>query len=199
MDKIGFLSEISLFSHMKEEDLKRIAAQARVQWFQPGEVIIREGERDRRLFMVMTGQAEVIKGFGSENEKRLVTLGPRAYFGEMALIDDLARSATVVAKTEAQVLHLEHLDLHKEIERSPAMAFELLQMLSRRLRVAEKFIVNTLGSFLPICANCKKIRDEEGAWIPIEAYISDRSETEFSHGICPDCMKKLYPEYYKGE
>lgn len=55
--------------------------------------------------------------------------------------------------------------------------------------------VKTLSGFLPICASCKKIRDDKGYWNQIEAYISDHSEAEFSHSICPECVKKLYPEY----
>lgn len=51
-----------------------------------------------------------------------------------------------------------------------------------------------LKGFLPICAPCKKIRDDQGYWNQIESYIKEHSEAEFSHGICPDCAKKLYPE-----
>lgn len=56
--------------------------------------------------------------------------------------------------------------------------------------------VKKLSGFLPICASCKKIRDDEGYWNQIESYIRDRSEAEFSHSICPDCAKKLYPDFY---
>ncbi|MBW1849410.1 MAG: PAS domain-containing protein [Deltaproteobacteria bacterium] len=54
--------------------------------------------------------------------------------------------------------------------------------------------INTLKGFLPICASCKKIRDDKGYWNQIESYIRDHSEAEFSHGICPECAKKLYPK-----
>jgi PAS domain S-box-containing protein len=54
--------------------------------------------------------------------------------------------------------------------------------------------VKTLRGLLPICASCKKIRDDKGYWTQIEAYIRDRSEAEFSHGICPECVRKLYPD-----
>jgi hypothetical protein len=54
--------------------------------------------------------------------------------------------------------------------------------------------VKTLSGMLPICASCKKIRDDDGYWREVEVYIRDRSEAEFSHGICPDCIKKLYPD-----
>ena len=53
--------------------------------------------------------------------------------------------------------------------------------------------VKKLSGFLPICASCKKIRDDKGYWNQIEAYIRDHSEAEFSHGICPDCARALYP------
>ena len=56
--------------------------------------------------------------------------------------------------------------------------------------------VRMLSGLLPICASCKKIRDDEGYWSQIESYIRDRSEAEFSHSICPECAKKLYPELY---
>ena len=54
--------------------------------------------------------------------------------------------------------------------------------------------IKTLRGFIPICSNCKKIRDDEGYWQQIEMYIQARSEAEFSHGICPDCMRALYPD-----
>ena len=56
--------------------------------------------------------------------------------------------------------------------------------------------VKTLSGMLPICASCKKIRDDRGYWNRIEAYIEKHSEAEFSHGICPECAKELYPEYF---
>lgn len=52
-----------------------------------------------------------------------------------------------------------------------------------------------LEGILPICASCKKIRDSKGSWHQIEGYVRDRSEAEFSHGICPECTEKLYPEF----
>lgn len=54
--------------------------------------------------------------------------------------------------------------------------------------------IKTLQGFLPICANCKKIRDDKGYWTQIEAYISERFDVTFSHGLCLDCFKTLYPQ-----
>lgn len=52
-----------------------------------------------------------------------------------------------------------------------------------------------LEGILPVCASCKKIRDDKGSWNNIEDYVRERSEAEFSHGICPECAEKLYPEF----
>jgi hypothetical protein len=54
--------------------------------------------------------------------------------------------------------------------------------------------VKTLEGFIPICASCKKIRDDSGYWNQVESYIRDRSDVEFSHSICPECTKELYPD-----
>jgi len=57
--------------------------------------------------------------------------------------------------------------------------------------------IKTLRGFLPICSHCKKIREDNGYWTQIEAYISNHSEAEFSHGLCPECATALYPQYFK--
>ncbi|MGO9612439.1 MAG: PAS domain-containing protein [Dissulfurispiraceae bacterium] len=56
--------------------------------------------------------------------------------------------------------------------------------------------VKQLSGLLPICSSCKKIRDDKGYWKQIEAYISDHSDALFTHAICPECGKQLYPEHY---
>jgi CRP-like cAMP-binding protein len=193
VERTAFLARIPIFSHMQERDLQRMADQAKELHFQKGDLIIREGEKDHQLFVILSGEAEVVKDFGRKTEKRIRSLGPHTYFGEMALIDDLVRSATIIAKKDTHVLSIDRLDLHAEIRKYPEIAIELLQMLSRRIRAIEMTMINTLGSFLPICSNCKKIRKADGSWQSVENYIADHSETEFSHGICPQCMERLYP------
>jgi len=57
--------------------------------------------------------------------------------------------------------------------------------------------IKILRGLLPICASCKKIRDDQGYWNQIEVYVHKHSEADFSHGICPECARKLYPNFYK--
>ena len=69
------------------------------------------------------------------------------------------------------------------------------QALRDREKAIEKLKI--LSGLLPICSSCKKIRDDHGYWNDLAGYISEHSEAEFSHGICPACAEKLYPEYYE--
>jgi hypothetical protein len=55
--------------------------------------------------------------------------------------------------------------------------------------------VKTLSGLLPICAKCKRIRDDGGYWNQIESYVQQHSDVMFTHGICPECYRKLYPEF----
>jgi DNA-binding NtrC family response regulator len=72
------------------------------------------------------------------------------------------------------------------------------QRLMTELKTALNHIKQLQG-MLPICSVCKNIRDDKGYWNRIESYISRHSEVEFSHGICPDCARKLYPEIFQDE
>lgn len=65
----------------------------------------------------------------------------------------------------------------------------LFRKLYQRIRILEGFI--------PICANCKKIRNTENQWEQMEIYITQNSLAKFSHGVCPDCARKLYPDLYE--
>lgn len=73
---------------------------------------------------------------------------------------------------------------------------ELEKRVKERTEELEKALseIKTLSGILPICSHCKKIRDDKGYWNQIEAYIREHSEAEFSHGICQECAKKLYPD-----
>ncbi|MFH2057414.1 MAG: PAS domain S-box protein [Pseudomonadota bacterium] len=57
--------------------------------------------------------------------------------------------------------------------------------------------IKTLRGIVPICAGCKKIRDDKGFWKHVETYVQEHSHAQFSHGICPDCQKELYPDFSK--
>jgi PAS domain S-box-containing protein len=88
-----------------------------------------------------------------------------------------------------------HLTVIEDI-RDRKRAEEEREQLITELRAALSK-VKTLSGMLPICATCKKIRDDKGYWRQVESYIRDHSDVRFSHGICPECIKELYPDYGK--
>jgi len=73
------------------------------------------------------------------------------------------------------------------------MRFELNEMVKElRQALAE---VRTLKGIVPICANCKNVRDDQGYWNRVESYLNEHTEADFTHAVCPDCMKRLYPQF----
>ena len=197
MKKEDYLAKVSIFSYFRKKDLQRLAKRSRYFSFEIGDVIINEEEYDGRFFILINGKVDVIKSYGTRKQRLLRTLSPHSYFGEMALFDNLVRSATVVAKEDIKTLCLGKLNLYKEIEKYPQLAIDLLQMLNRRLVALEKAVIKTIGGFIPICSNYKKIRDENGCWSSIDHYIMDYTEHELSHGICPECSEMLYGPFLK--
>ncbi len=72
-----------------------------------------------------------------------------------------------------------------------ALVFTIQTVLFRKLYKR----IRVLEGFIPICANCRKIRNKEEQWEQMETYITKHSLARFSHGICPDCMRQLYPDF----
>ncbi len=84
---------------------------------------------------------------------------------------------------------------HQDITEQKQAEFEL-QKTIRELRQALNEI-KTLRGILPICANCKNIRGDKGYWEQVESYVTSHTEAQFTHGICPECVEKLYPDFSK--
>ncbi|MGC9364298.1 MAG: hypothetical protein ACP5FZ_07005 [Fidelibacterota bacterium] len=95
------------------------------------------------------------------------------------------RGEIVKSNHKLQIEILARRRIEEERER---LIVELTEALTR---------IKQLKKLLPICPSCKKIRDDEGYWNNLETYLSKHSNAEFSHGICRDCMKKLYPQRYE--
>ena len=195
MDHLEILAQVPLFAPMKKRELKNISETAEELLYEPGEVIIQEGERDGRLFVLLEGEVEVLKAQGQPGERLLRRLEPGAYFGEMAVLGDALRTASVVAVGQARLLSLRDFNLRQAMERHPYIAIELLQVMSRRMQQMEQRLLKVLGGLVPICASCKSIRQPDGSWVAVERYVADHSDADFSHGICPECKKRLYPEF----
>jgi len=92
--------------------------------------------------------------------------------------------------------------LRREHERTKQYLSALKMAEAEREKLIESLThalddVKTLRGIVPICASCKRIRDDAGYWSQVETYVARHTEAQFSHGCCPECAKKLYPEYEK--
>ncbi len=94
----------------------------------------------------------------------------------------------VQKNNELHTAHNDLLEIHSQLEQKNIELEKLNHDLQHSLDE-----IKTLSGLLPICANCKKIRDDRGYWSQIEAYMAKRTGVEFTHGICPDCAKKFFP------
>jgi CRP-like cAMP-binding protein len=193
MKDVSLLAAVPLFNSLDASQIAGIAANARRERYERADVIIREGDRDARLFVIVEGAVSIYKSWGQNNQRQLRELGAGNWFGEMALLVDQQRTATVVAATDVEVLSLYQLDLAEVIRKHPELSYELLRTLAGRMQTLEDHLVSTLGGFLPICAGCKRIREEDGGWTRIEEYFSARSDVSFLPQPVPGMRPKTQP------
>ena len=130
MDKVEMLTSAPLFAGLKDKQLKLIAGTAKVLTFKEGEPIIEEGnQRSIGFYVLGSGSAEVTRG-----DTVVASYGPGDYFGEIALLtDDQARTATVAATSESEVLGLTKWDFRALLNSNPDIAVEVMAELARRL------------------------------------------------------------------
>ena len=110
-------------------------------------------------------------------------------FGTVCVLDDKENSFTLTYQSLI-------LNLRDTIQGHLELLF-MNHVLGEENKKLHDYIseIKTLRAILPICSKCKKIRDDEGYWHEVESYISAHSETLFSHSICPECARSLYPEF----
>ena len=137
MDIVEMLERTPVFSELTKRDLNALAQTARQRRYAAGEVIIKEGSDAIGCFLLASGEVEVVKGLDSPNQEVLATLGPGDFFGEMAIIDDSPRSATVRAITDTECIAITRWDFMAEVRTRPDIAIQMLPVLVKRIRAAE--------------------------------------------------------------
>ncbi|HTL62523.1 MAG TPA: response regulator [Nitrospira sp.] len=109
--------------------------------------------------------------------------------GAMDFISKPVNSIELLARVSSALLLKQEMDRRKNRELELRRSNEELQKALKEVKV--------LRGLIPICASCKKIRNDGGFWQQIEEYLGEHSEAEFSHGLCQPCIKKLYPGVYQ--
>ena len=135
-----FLASVPLFSGLDLSDRQRFIEVTRERTYPKGSVILFENDPGDSLYIVRQGRVKVVLIGEDGREIILGVLGPGEHFGELSLIDQQPRSATVIAMEDASLLILHRDDFRRRVEASPAVAWSLLTELSRRLRRADEKI-----------------------------------------------------------
>ena len=139
-----------------------------------------------------------VKNYGLKSYLGFPVLLENEVVGSLCVVDIKKRFYTQVEKdileafSKAVTLEEERKLSQERLTRSNK------ELMEKNKEIESAFLkVKTLSGLLPICSSCKKIRDDKGYWNQIETYIRNHSEAEFSHSICDECAKKLYPDYAK--
>jgi CRP-like cAMP-binding protein len=119
MDIVELLKQTPLFSEMDPADLEELVPSTRLETYEPGRVILREGRIGAAFFLIVSGSVEIIKDLGKPEEKVIAQLGAGEFFGEIANMKHTPRVASVRAITETQCLMIQRLHIDSYIERFP--------------------------------------------------------------------------------
>lgn len=134
MNAEEMLSGVSLFRSLNKKHLAQLARLAVTQTYAPNQVIVGQGDTGLGLYVIVSGSVDVRKERPGQEPVSLNTLGGGQFFGEMSLLDDYPRSATVIAREETTCLTLSKWHFLSELESHPEIAVAILPVVARRLR-----------------------------------------------------------------
>ncbi|MDH3211124.1 MAG: cyclic nucleotide-binding domain-containing protein [Myxococcales bacterium] len=137
MERLLALRQIPLFAQLSLEQLEAVNRVAKEAVFLPDEVIVKEGDPGGELYLLIEGSVRVVKHYGTPNETELGSMTAGSYFGEMAVLDDASRSATILASNRLRLLSVDGGSIKELILEMPEIAFEIFRVLTQRVRAAE--------------------------------------------------------------
>lgn len=143
-DRVGThnaLASVPLFSGLDAASIESLESFTFTKTFAPGEVIVEEGRTGNGLYVVLSGSVEVVKGLGGARPQQAALLGPGEPFGEMALLGDWKRSASVRAVDRVECLGMDRWVFLSHLNKEPRLAIKMLQMLAGRLAETNEKLV----------------------------------------------------------
>ena len=146
MERLLALKQVELFANLSLEQLDAVNQVSREVEYLPGEAIVEEGEPGDSLVLLLEGEVRILKSHGTPQEIALATMSAVDYFGEMAILDDEPRSASAVALTHTRLLSLDGGSLKDLILQMPDISFEMLRVLTGRVRSVEARLSGSAGS-----------------------------------------------------
>ena len=139
-----FLRKVPFFQNLNDEDIREIMRYCREEELSPGQVIFYEGDAADRFYIVLEGEVEVWKDYDSPYADLLAVHGINKLFGEMALVDDLPRSATVVTRTRTRLLYINEEEFQRLLKENSLVALAIIRSLSAMVRKSNQSFVEDL-------------------------------------------------------
>ncbi len=134
MDREDMLEKVPIFAGLDRKHLKQLSRIMVPRTFKTGDVIIKEGDQGAGVFVITSGQVEVVGGAQKASPTVLNTLGPGDFFGEMALFEGFPRSATVRCLEDTECLAMTRWDFRAELNTHSEIAIAVIEAMARRLR-----------------------------------------------------------------
>ena len=140
------LASIPMFRHLGARQRACLAQHFCRRTYPPGAVIVRQGDTSMSFYVVLSGRVRVVRHSSGDDGVDIVEEGPGGFFGEMGVIDDLPRAATVVALAPTECGLLAKWDFQRELSADPGIALSLISVLNDRIRTLEDRLTGTGGS-----------------------------------------------------
>ena len=148
MEVILALKGIPIFASVHGEQLRRLSEVVHEKEIKKGELLFAQNDLGEEMYLVHSGRIGIYQE-ASENDERIHEIEPGGYFGEMAIVDELPRSATARAETDSKLLVLNKSDFQRAVQDHPDIAFEVFREFSSRLRRADEQIRTLSGERQP--------------------------------------------------
>lgn len=157
-NETSYLKQVDIFASLSDEDLRDLVGAARRRTFRAGEVIFHRDDPGQVLYVIKEGKVKICLISPDGQEISLVVFGKGEYFGELALLDGLPRSADAIALEKVECYTLQRSDFHKAIMKTPQIAIQVLEVLSQRLRRTDQQVEDLI--FLDVYGRvAKKLLD----------------------------------------
>jgi len=141
MDKAALLKKVGLFSDLGKKSLKSLAEFCVERHFKEGETLIAQGDSGIGLYMIVKGEVKIVKKMADGWELEAAVLGPGEFFGEMTVLDNAPRSASVIAVEDTECLLLTSWEFKARMEVHPEIALKVLPVVVRRFRKTNEMLL----------------------------------------------------------
>jgi len=188
------LDNTPLFASLPRAEVERLAVSLRRREMWPGEVLLREGEHGDHFYLIVSGELEVWKSFGTPDEHLIGVNGCGEFIGEMSLLNpDGRRSATARASSHATVLEMQRADLDELLRRYPQVAYDLARVLSQRLQQTDNSLIAELHERNALLSTAlKQLQDAQAQLIEQEKLRHElQVAQQIQRSMLPDVLPAL--------